>query len=163
MLKKFEIIGNIIRFPIKLCKSALKQVLFGKVPDEELLHSYLNYLPFRESSLIKEFSKGKQVVCQPITDILSEHCIFDKPTQENLMDLCVAAANVCFVRMPCFTMQSVTKWLGSFWENVTPSIFDLIFQCLKPSEEGIIECLKVEEVQQKDQKIATWLHRCLRA
>ena len=171
-IEHLQIIGKIIThafvcynvFPIKLCKSSLKHALFSSVSNDELLKSYFNYLPFRESNKILEFSRGTNVhQYQPIVDILSEHKIFTKPNPANIMQLCITAANVCLIRLPMFAMQTLSKNMGSFWSKLSESMFDSIYQCTVPTTESVIESINAVETQQYDQQITTWLHRFLRS
>ena len=116
-----EIIGKIIThafiqygiFPVKLCKSSLKKVLLGNVSDEELLQSFMQFLPSRKAGLVETFF---EIIIQPIIDILSEYGVFEFPTSDNV--LMKKAAKVALVRLTFSPIQCIVKGMSSFWGKV---------------------------------------------
>ena len=168
---ELETIGKIITqafllsetFPVQICKSSLKYALFGAINDDELLHSFFEYIPSREKDFIIKFSEKQVTDTQAIIDILFEHKVFENPTPENVFKLCLKAANSALIRLPYFAMKSLLKGMGSFWKDVSIAMFDSIYKCTIPTAEKIISCLDIAEVLAQDSKITTWLHRYLRS
>ena len=83
-----EAIGKIIHhgfiqfgpFPCTFCKATIKQAFFDEVGETELTKSFLQFIPGgNEAIQISEFSKGKKVDTEPITDLLSEYAFFEIP------------------------------------------------------------------------------------
>ena len=147
--EELEIIGKIINhgfiqyniFPLELCKSTLKYSLFGLVGNDELLASFIQFIPPIEAQLVQRYSKGEVSNNQPILDILCEYSIFELPTQKNVLQLCQKAANVGLVRNPCFSMQSIVKGMGTFCKKLSSGIIESLFACTIPNAETMIECI----------------------
>lgn len=95
-------------FPLQICRASLKYNLYCNITDEELLSSFFEHLHERESLYIQKLIDGKTIEVQPIVDIFSEYGIFDRPTVKNIRELCIKAANVCLIRLPLFSIQSIT-------------------------------------------------------
>lgn len=150
-------------FPLKICRCSLLHCLFENATKEELIKSYLNYLPLHESNVIQQYSEGKDINKQIIIDIFSEHGIYTVPSQSNIMQLCNQAANISLIRLPFFAFQTIVKGMGAFWKNVTKEMLLAVYSCTTPDAEKIIACLQVEEENATDQKLTTWLHRYIRA
>ena len=167
-----EIVGKIIThsfvqyktFPLKLCRAALKRHLYDITSEDDLINSYLNYLPNRESEMIKAFAVDERSSYkQPIRDILSESRIYAEPTKQNIMTLLQRAAEMTLIRMPFLAMQSLVNGMGKFWKQTTPQMFDAIFSWTKPNAEKVIKSLEVTETCQQDAKVTTFLHRYIRS
>ena len=60
-------------FPVKLCKTSFKNILFGEVNSSDLLSSFENHFPNKETSILQQFRQGSNADVQAIIDILSEN------------------------------------------------------------------------------------------
>ena len=49
--------------------------------------------------------------------------------------------------------------MGLFWKDVSRSMFKSLYSCVIPSVDSVVSALDVNETQQIDKKITTWLHR----
>lgn len=114
-------------FPYKLCKTILCQHLYGSANDQDLLQSFLNYLPYQEKDRVEQFSKGLTKHIEPVIDILSESKIFMTPTKENINDLCIKAATMTLI--PYLSSYILIKGIGHFWNGVTYDMFNSIYIC----------------------------------
>ena len=147
-------------FPVNISKVSLKQIFFGKVGEEELLESFYNHLPERETYLIKSFVANSRT--QPIMDILSEFRIFNKPTSENILQLCKKAAHIALIQSPYFQFESFGKQVY-FFKSLKPESFDSLYSNHIPTCDAVIASFESMEASNQEQKIITWLHRYLRS
>ena len=82
-----ETIGKIIHHgfiqfgpsPCTFCKATTKQAFFDDVCETELTKSFLQFISGNEAIQIFEFSKGRKVDTEAITDLLSEYAFFEIP------------------------------------------------------------------------------------
>ena len=158
-----EIIGKIIThafithgvFPIQLCKSAIKKVLIGDVSDEELLKSFMLFLPTKEEELVCHFAREANKPVQPVMDILTEYGIFENPTPANVFELFTKAAKIALIRFPCFPMMSIVKGMGPFWTKITDEMLDALYTCTIPSAGVVIDNIFCKEKTTQEVKIIT--------
>ena len=54
---------------------------------------------------------------EAITDILTEHSVLTKSTRSNGDTLLEKAAKVTVIKSPHFSLQSLLRGMGSFWEK----------------------------------------------
>ena len=167
-----DVIGKIIThsfvqyttFPHKICIVALKNQLFEKIDPEELLQSYLNYLPRNEADLIKSFATNQVVEkTQHIIDILSESRVFANPSKDNVYDLCKKAAHTTLVKLPFCSMKCLVGGMGSFWTHTTEDMLNTIFSEMIATPEKVISALQCVEMCHQDATITTFLHRFIRS
>ncbi|XP_057311866.1 uncharacterized protein LOC130649582 isoform X2 [Hydractinia symbiolongicarpus] len=144
-------------FPLQISKASIEYSLYGNVDDKDLVSTFLLFLPENERALFEKFSE-----VQPVLDILTEYKIFDSPNASNILDLCKKAANVALIRLPCFGVNSIVKGMGKFWSGFSREMFHSIYSCIVPNPERVINSLLVNELQQTEAKIVTWLHRFIR-
>jgi len=169
--EELEVLGQIIThafvlyniFPIKVSRVALKNFLFGSSTDNEILYSFMQYLPQMEADFVYKFRKEMDINIQPIRDILSDFKIFASPTPENVFNLMIKAGRAALIKNTCYPMQSFVKGLGNFWSKVTPDQFDALYYCTIPTADGVIGNLIVLEQTNQEGKIVTWLHRYIRS
>ena len=143
----------------KLRKLLLNIVCFGNVHDSELLSSFFLFLPKTEASLLEKFDGSD---AQPILDILTEYKIFERPTVGNINRLITKAVNVALIRLPSFAMGTIIKGMGKFWSSISREMFSSLYECIRPNAIRVIDALVLNELQQADGKIGTWLHRFIR-
>ncbi|XP_066913460.1 uncharacterized protein [Clytia hemisphaerica] len=162
-----EVIGKVIThayllhglYPFKIAHCAMKFELFGNLDDEDLVRSFLNYLPANERKTINDFADGKVDSVQSIINILSEARCFQKPTSENIFRLCREAANRLLIKQPFFAFKTMVESMGLFWKKLTPEMFDNCLLSTKPCAKTIIKTLDPNEHCALDGKITTHLHR----
>ena len=145
--------------PLQLAKASLEYALYENSEDSELISTFLMFLPKTESAFIEKF---EQANAQPVLDILTEYKIFEQPTSENITRLCKKAANVALIRLPCFGLKSIVKGMGQFWSQISREMFCSLYSCILPNPERVINALFINERQQTEAKIGTWLHRFIR-
>ena len=61
-----------------------------------------------------------------------------------------------------FSLQSLVRGMGKFWEKLDVSLFDALYGVIIPTSEKVIASLTCHETSHHDAKIVTWLHRCIR-
>ena len=150
-------------FPVKLCRASLKNILFGTVNSSDLLSSFGNYLPNKETSIVQQFRQGSNADVQAIIDILRENKIFVYPTIENIDRLLLQAAEITVLRVTYFSFQILVQGMGDLWKEINEEIIDFIYNSATPDSSRIIAALDVLEQQPCDQKLCTWLNRYIRA
>ena len=168
--EELEIIGKIIThaflthglFPVQICSCTLKYYLFNSISEDDIIASFLKFLPLKESDMIINFKSNYNGNAQPILDILSDYSIFSTPTKENINQLSIKAGKAALIRSPCFAMQSLIKGMGHFWVKLSKSQFDTIYSCTSPQPEAIIQSLTVNEETKQESKVLTWFHRFIR-
>ena len=99
-------------FPFKLCKTSLKNILFGTVNSIDLLSPFVNYLPNKETSIVQQLRQGANADVQAIIDILSENKLFVYPTVENIDRLLLQAAEITLLRVTYFSFQILVQSMG---------------------------------------------------
>ena len=153
------------QFPVQLSRASLVKSLYGNVDKEDLLQSFYSHLPSREVALIQRLMSSNNNIAdvQPIIDILSEYQFFVKPTKDNIETLCLKAADVSLIRLPCFAFLGIINGMGTFWKEVSKEMFHAIYSCIIPSNQAVLDCIQPNEIQQVDQKIFTWLCRFIRS
>ena len=169
--EELEVVGKIIThayilynvFPVEICQSSIKYYILGTVRDEELLKSFMQFLPSMEAEYIYKYRNNEWQDTQPILDILSDYSIFTKPTCTNVLDLMTKAAKTALIKLPCFVMQSLVRGMGTFWQKVTIEMLDALYVCTIPCPENVIQNLVVDENNKQDAKITTWIHRYIRS
>ena len=169
--EELEVIGRIINhaflqfsvFPLQLSKTTLMNILFNDIGDKELLSSFFNFITPMEAEIISQYTKGKESNCQALIDILHGCKVFDKPTPQNAMELCLKAANIVLVKRPFWSMQCIVKGMGGFWNKLDPTMIDALYSTCTPNSESLIEKIIPNETCAQDQAVTTYLHRYIRS
>ena len=78
--------------------------------------------------------------------------MFTNPTRSNVDTLMEKAAKVALIKGPHFSLQSLVRSMGNFWEKLDVSLFDALY--------GV--SLNCHETSNNYTKIVTWLHRYIR-
>ena len=147
-------------FPVKLCKD----ILFGTVNSSDLLSSFGNYLPNKETSIVQQFIQGSNADVPAIIDILSENKIFVYPTTvENIDRFLLQAPEITLLRVTHFSFQILVQGMEDLWKEINEEIIDFIYNSATPDSPRITAALDVLEEQPYDQKLCTWLHRYIGA
>ena len=151
-------------FPFEICKSSIKHCIFGgDINKTELLTSFMAFIMPKEASIIQRFRSGILNEDEDaIMDILTEYSVFTKPTRSNVDTLLEKAAKVALIKGPHFSLQSLVRGMGKFWEKLDVSLFDALYGVIIPTSEKVIASLTCHETSNHDAKIVTWLHRYIR-
>ena len=151
-------------FPFEMCKSSIKHCIFGgDVNKSELLTSFMGFIIPKEASIIQCFGSGILNEDEDaIMDILTECSVFTKPTRSNVDSLLEKAAKVALMKGPHFSLQSLVRGMGKFWEKLDVSLFDALHGVIIPTSEKVIASLTSHKTSNHDAKIVTWLHRYIR-
>ena len=72
------------------------------------------------------------------------------------------AAKVALIKGPHFSLQSLVRGMGNFWEKLDVSLFDALYGVIIPTSEKVIASLTCHETSNHDAKIVTRLHRYIR-
>ena len=150
-------------YPTKISPTVVKYHLFNVRDHDDLVQSFLSYLPFRESETIELFANGVTNEVQPLIDIFSESKIFRNPTRSNVYELCKEAANTLLEKQSFFAMKNLISGMGVFWTKLTPEMFNSVLSLMKPSSDNVIKLLDIHENCPQDAAITTHLHRFLRS
>ena len=95
-------------------------------------------------------------------DILTEYSVFRKPTRSNVNSLLEKCAKVALIKGPHFSLQSLVRGMGNFWEKLDVSLFDALYGVIIPTLEKVTASLTSHETSNYDAKIVTLLHRYIR-
>ena len=130
-------------FPFEICKSSIKHCIFGDdINQSEFLTSFMAFIMPKEASIIQRFRSGILNEDQDaIMDILTEYSVFTKPTRSNVDSLLEKAAKVALIKGPHFSLQSLVRGMGNFWEKLDVSLFDALYGVIIPTPEKIIASL----------------------
>ena len=110
------IICNI--FPFQICKSSIKHCIFVvQINKTEVLTSFMGFIMPKEASIERFRSGILNEDEEAITDILTEHSVLTKSTRSNGDTLLEKAAKVTVIKSPHFSLQSLLRGMGSFWEK----------------------------------------------
>ncbi|XP_057293371.1 uncharacterized protein LOC130621994 [Hydractinia symbiolongicarpus] len=169
--EELEIIGSIVNhafiqyaiFPLQLCKSTVKKLLFDRVDKQQLLCSFLNFVKPYETETILRFSKEEETSDQPIVDVLYSYNVFDKPKTNNVLALCLKAANTALINRPYLPMKYIVKGMGSFWQKLSESMIDSLYSTCTPTAESLIEQIFFNETCPQGRIISTYLNRYIRS
>ena len=106
-------------FPFEICKSPIKHCIFGgDINKTELLTSFMAFIMPEEASIIQRFRIGILNEDEDaIMDILTEDSVFTKPARSNVDTLLAKAAKVALIKGPHFSLQSLVRGMGNFWEK----------------------------------------------
>ena len=170
--EELEIVGKIIThafilygvFPLQLCKSSVKYNLFGTVDKEDIVESFLQFVPTKEAEMLKNLQLyGKEPEDpQALSDIWTDLSVTSKPTKENITGLIYQAGKEALVRRPHFSLQSVARGMGHFWKKTGPVMIDAIYSNLNPTPAKLIKCFDYTESTAHEGMLITWLCRFIR-
>ena len=169
---ELELVGKIIThafilygvFPLQLCKCSIKYNLFGTVDKEDVIESFLQFVPTKESEMLRDFKLyGKEPEdSQALSDIWTDLSVTRKPSKDNITDLIYQAGKEALIRKPHFSLQSVARGMGQFWLKTGPVMLDAIYSNLTPTPAKLIQCLDYNETTAHEGKLITWLCRFIR-
>ena len=156
------IMCNISTFEI--CKISIKHCFCGgDIYKTELVTSFITFIIPKEASIIQRLRSGILNEDEDaIRDILAEYSVFTKPTFSNVDTLLEKAAKVALIKGPHFSLQSLVRGMGKFWEKLDVSLFDALYGVIIPTSEKVIASLTCHETSNHDAKIVTRLHRYIR-
>ena len=156
------ILCNIFTFEIS--KSSIKHFIFGgDINKTKHLTSFMAFIMPKEASIIQRFRSGILNDDEDeIMNISTEYSVFTKPTRSNVDTLLEKAAKVALIKGPHFSLQSLVRGMGNFWEKLDVSLFDALYGAIIPTSEKVIASLTFHETSNHDAKIVTWLHPYIR-
>ena len=85
--------------------------------------------------------------------------MFTNPTRSNVDTLLEKAVKVALIKGPHFSLQSLVRSMGNFWEKLDVSLFDALYGVIIPTSEKVIASLTCHETSNNYTKMITWLHR----
>ena len=78
-------------------------MLYGDSDREVLLASILNFLPEKETVILKKLARGESVNHQAVIGVLNKHCIFAQPNANDIYDLCCSSTRMTLITLPNFS------------------------------------------------------------
>ena len=138
-------------FPFNICKSSIKHYIFGgDINNSEPLTSFMAFIMPQEASIIQRFRSGILNEDEDaIMDILTEYSIFKKVTRSNV-DSLLEKDKVALIKGPHFSMQSLVRGMGNFWEKLGVSLFDARYGVIIPTPEKVIASLACHKTSNHD-------------
>ena len=86
------------------------------------------------------------------------------PSQNNIQELVCEAARKVFVQKPYFTVITLRKRLGTFWENLCSQDIDHLWERYKPTNKNILEYIDFDDmILPVEEQITAYLKRYLSA
>ena len=170
--EELELIGKIVThaffcyniFPQQLSKCALVYNIFGSIDDGSLIKSFLRFLTPKEAALFHDLPRvaNSEPLIQPIMDVLFDFNIFSRPSKENLNDVLAKAGKTALVKNPLFSMKSIIKGMGPFWNKLSKEMFYSLFTSTELTAQKLIDSFTCIEQSNQESKVITWLHRFVR-
>ena len=84
---------------------------------------------------------------EAIMDILTEYSLLTKSTRSNGDILLEKAAKVALINSSHFSLQSLLRSMGNFWEKLDLSLFDALHSVIIPPSEKLIPSLTCHKRQ----------------
>ena len=152
-------------FPIQLSKAFFEQVVTDSVRDSVLLDSFKNFVLPKEKDVIEKLSRGENIGEEDkgsLFEVFADSGVLKMPSQNNIQELVCDAARKVYVQKPYFTVITLRKGLGTFWENLCSQDIDHLWERYKPTNKNILEYIDFDDIiLPVEEKITAYLNRYL--
>ena len=151
-------------FPVRINQASIQQAIFGHVPDECILSSFLRLLPSREKESLSNAMRGEQPFpVEEVLEVLEDYNIREMPSSNNIRTILLQVAKNELVTKPYMHLLNIRKGMGSFWDDVTKEEVKSLYDISEPTAKRIISCLKCTPKDSKETQTLRWLTRYLKA
>ena len=148
-------------FPVRINQASIQQAIFGHVPDECILSSFLCLLPSREKESLSNAMRREEPF--PVKEVLEDYNIREMPSSNNIRTILLQVAKNELVTKPYMHSLNIRKGMGSFWADVTKEEVKSLYDISEPTAKRIISCLKCTPKDSKETQTLRWLTRYLKA
>lgn len=151
-------------FPVRINQASIQQAIFGHVPDECILSSFLRLLPSREKKCLSNALLGKEPFpVEEVLEVLEDYNIREMPSSKNIRTILLQVAKNELVTKPYMHLLNIRKGMGSFWDDVTKEEVNSLYNISQPTAQRIISCLQCSPKDSKETQTLRWLTRYLKA
>lgn len=167
-IEDYTAIGRIIThqfvqcgtFPIRLSQASVQEMLFGTVDDKVKIHSFLLTLSPQEREVLKNALENTgPFPTSDLIELLQDFNIRQVPCQENLEHLILGIATSEFVTKPYFYLKKLREGMGPFWEGITETEIQSIYELSTPTASRVVNCLYMIALNPEEDKLYRWLQR----
>ena len=122
-------------FPIQLSKAFFEQVVTDSVRDSVLLDSFKDFVLLKEKDVIEKLLRGENIGEEDkgsLFEVFADSGVLKMTSQNNAQELVCDAARKYFEQKRYFTVLTLRKELGTFWENLCSQDIDHLWERYKP-------------------------------
>ena len=118
-------------------------MLCEKVAEDCLLDSFLHLFPPNQRDIFNGALQGKQPFpVDEVIDVLDDFNAKTRLSAENVRAVSLTTATNELVEKPFLALLKIKQGMGTFWDDVSPQIINVIYSLYNPTASRLIDHLQ---------------------